>query len=95
MTFWCYLFPTSDPAVRRRAVERLIIEGRYGIRSGRKVIGNQWSKLMAETVFAWPEEEEPDREAVRAAAAAKLDEAWQRFASVPEVLAPIFAPGPG
>ncbi|CAA9438325.1 MAG: hypothetical protein AVDCRST_MAG64-3985 [uncultured Phycisphaerae bacterium] len=46
--------------------------------------------LASEPFVTWPEDEEPGREGLVAAAAGQLDALWERLAGVPDALRPTF-----
>jgi hypothetical protein len=86
-------WPTSDPELRRRAIERLVQTPReFGLKlffKSSAVAGQKWTRMCREDVAKWPEDEEPDSEKVVEQVAQKLEEVWTRFAGVPDALRPI------
>ncbi|MDB5354078.1 MAG: hypothetical protein JWN24_531 [Phycisphaerales bacterium] len=90
-TIWCYGYPTTDAPLRRMVLERLTKDpGEFGLKNKRKEITSAWTSLSSEAFVSWPEEEEPDKEAVLAAAAKALDELWTRLEKTVAPLSAIF-----
>jgi hypothetical protein len=90
-TLWVYGYPTTDPALRRRALTRLTErQDEFGFEKPKRGITDEWTFLSSDRVAKWPEDEEPNKDALLAAATEKLDAFWERMSRLPAALAPIF-----
>jgi hypothetical protein len=97
-TIWCYGYPTSNIPLRKTILERLTKDpNEFGLKIKKKRIGVRFTSLSSETFISWPEEEEPQRDAILAAAAKALDAMWNRLTTTAEPLKTMFktisAPG--
>jgi hypothetical protein len=59
--------PTTEPTLRRRFLERILQDkNEFGFSSVRKkeALTEDWTRVLSEKIHAFPEDDEPDAEAV-------------------------------
>jgi hypothetical protein len=83
------VWPTTDPKLRRKVIERLTVDRKeFGFKHARGDFRDEWT-FFGEEICRWPEDDEPDSQAVLSEVAKKLDELWGRLEGVPAALRPI------
>jgi len=90
--FGAAVWPTSDPALRQKVIQRLTADRKeFGFRLFLKTTTDRWTQLGRESIGAWSEDDGPNEEAVLAAVEKKLDDLVSRLAGVPDALRPVLA----
>lgn len=87
--------PTTDRAIRKKALERLLKEkSEFGFSTffKKKELTEDWTRVLSEDICALPEDEEPDVDAVMERVDKRLTEFAQQTANVPSALKALFAP---
>jgi hypothetical protein len=81
--------PTTDSAVRKRTLERLLKDkSEFGFSTffKKKELTDDWTRVFSEEVCTLPEEEEPDVEAVMERVEKRLGEFLKQTASLPAAM---------
>jgi hypothetical protein len=83
--------PTTDQAVRKKVVERLLRDKKeFGFSTFFKKLTEDWTRVTSDEVCALPEDEEPDVDAVMERVEKRLAEFTKQTAGVPSALKSLF-----
>lgn len=86
--------PTTDGVIRKKALERLLKEkSEFGFSTffKKKELTEDWTRVMSEEVYALPEDEEPDVDAVMERLDKRLLGFVKQAANVPTAMKALFA----